>query len=89
MVDIDARFTYSQIIRFVRDEEEPGISYDVSGAVYITSRQLQQAMLYNSNGQLLRKIILKPGRQMLPVNKLSSGLYFLKTPAETLKIIRH
>lgn len=88
MVDIDEQFTYSQIIRFVRDEEEPGVSYDISGAVYITSRQLQQAMLFNPNGQLLRKMVLKPGRQMLPTTGLASGVYFLKTSAGTLKIIR-
>jgi hypothetical protein len=89
MIDIDGQFKYSQIIRYSGDEQQAGVSYDISGRIYIASNELQQAILFSSNGQLLRKITLKPGRQMLPANELRSGMYFLKTSSATLKIIKH
>lgn len=88
MIDIDGLFKYSPIIRLAGVEKGTGVAYDVSGAVYVTSNDLQEAALFNANGQYIKRITLKPGTQLLRTDGLHKGLFFLRTSSGVLKFIR-
>ncbi len=88
--DLDDKFSYSKIVSIVFNE--PGADLQVypnpaEDVVTVFISEEQEVSLLNAAGALVWKSKLPAGRTQLPLVKFSSGLYFLKTKTQTIKLL--
>ncbi|MFN5044285.1 MAG: T9SS type A sorting domain-containing protein [Bacteroidota bacterium] len=88
--DLDDKFSYSKIVSIVFNE--PGADLQVypnpaEDVVTVFISEEQEVSLLNAAGALVWKSKLPAGRSQLPLVKFSSGLYFLRTKTQTIKLL--
>ncbi|MFT3911203.1 MAG: T9SS type A sorting domain-containing protein [Ferruginibacter sp.] len=94
MIDIDGKFSYSNVIKLKMPK--PGEYYSILNnpargtitiEVYDGSLQNTIAIITNSTGQVVQRLVLKTGIQYIDTGKLSPGIYYLQTSKGSSKII--
>jgi hypothetical protein len=88
--DLDDKFSYSKIVSIVFNE--PGADLQVypnpaEDVVTVFISEEQEVSLLNAAGALVWKSKLPAGKSQLPLEKFSSGLYFLRTKTQTIKLL--
>ncbi|MFN6227539.1 MAG: T9SS type A sorting domain-containing protein [Bacteroidota bacterium] len=88
--DLDDKFSYSKVVSIIFNE--PGADLQVypnpaEDVVTVFISEEQEVSLLNAAGALVWKSKLPAGRSQLPLEKFSSGLYFLRTKAQTIKLL--
>jgi large repetitive protein len=88
--DLDGKFSYSKIVSILFNEPGPEVVVypnPVDDILNIYTATEQVVSLYNAAGSLVWKAKLPAGRNQLPVNKLSKGVYILATNQLKTRII--
>jgi hypothetical protein len=88
--DLDGKFSYSKIVSILFDEPGPEVVVypnPVDDVLTIYTSTEQVVSLYNAAGSLVWKAKLPAGRNQLPVNKFSKGVYILATDQLITKVI--
>jgi hypothetical protein len=91
IIDKNGRFTYSNIIRLSNSSGGTDLSIfpnPAAESISISSNKKQEAVLTNSAGQLITKIVLLKGSQTINISKLAAGIYFIKGETVTVKFIK-
>ena len=91
IIDKNDRFTYSNIIRLTNSSGGTDLSVfpnPAAESISISSNKKQEAVLTNSAGQLITKIVLLKGSQTINISKLAAGIYFIKGEAVTVKFLK-
>jgi hypothetical protein len=88
--DLDGKFSYSKIVSILFNEPGPEVvvypnPVDDILTIYTSTEQL--VSLYNAAGRLVWKAKLPAGRNQLPVNKFSKGVYILATDQLKTRVI--
>ncbi|MGG9961758.1 LamG-like jellyroll fold domain-containing protein [Ferruginibacter sp. SUN106] len=90
IIDNNGRFVYSNIIR-LSNGSTIGVTVfpnPAKVAIAISSSKKQDAVIINTAGQVINKIQLLNGSQIINVANWPSGIYFIKTEAEVIKLIK-
>ena len=94
MIDLDGRFTYSQVIQVKRNKNAASIvvlSNPTKNTLSLINTDATlvntAATIINEQGVVVKKFILNDGLQNIDVSNLSTGVYYLKTAVNTKKII--
>lgn len=90
--DLDGKFSYSKIVSILFNEPGPEVVVypnPVEDVLTIYTSTEQVVSLYNAAGSLVWKAKLPAGRNQLPVNKFSKGIYILTTDQLKTKVIIH
>ncbi|MGG9971218.1 DUF7619 domain-containing protein [Ferruginibacter sp. SUN002] len=91
--DIDGKSSYSNIVKIQQQKNNIGLMVMNPGrnnlTLNVTDKDLinTEALFVNSNGQLIKKIILKQGLQHTDINNVSKGIYYLQTKQGNKKVI--
>ena len=90
VIDKDARFVYSAVIKLNNKQINPLSVFPnpAKDIVTISSSKKQDAVIVNTTGQLINKIQLVNGSQTIKVSGWASGIYFIKTTDEIIKLIK-
>lgn len=91
MTDIDGSFQYSPVTRINHVGSAPQLAVfpnPTTGVVTISSYKWQSATISNHIGQVVRRINLIEGTQILDLATLPSGIYFLKADQHSIKFIK-
>ena len=91
MTDIDGSFQYSPVTRINHVGAAPRLAVfpnPTTGVVTISSDKRQPATISNHIGQVVRRINLIEGTQILNLATMPSGIYFLKADQHTIKFIK-
>lgn len=86
MVDKDGEFTYSKVLAFrlnavTKTKVYPTVT---NAAINIDTYKDQKIMIYNANGQYVQNLL--SGQN--DISHLPSGVYFVKTNDETIRIVK-
>jgi hypothetical protein len=89
--DLDGKIEYSAIVKLVNSENAEGIKIltnpVVNGNLRIVSGEQIQFMAYSLNGKPMVQTQLQQGENNLPVSNWPKGMYIVKTPTETKKVV--
>lgn len=88
--DLDGKFSYSKIVSILFNEPGPDVVVypnPVEEVLTIYTSTEQVVSLYNAAGSLVWKAKLPAGRNQLPVNKFSKGVYILATDEVKTRVI--
>ncbi len=88
--DLDGKFSYSKIVSIVFDEPGPDFLVYPNPADNLVTIYLSEASevsLINSAGSVVWKSKLPAGRNQLPIEKFSTGIYFIKTNTGTQRLV--
>ena len=88
--DLDGKFSYSKIVSILFNEPGPDVVVypnPVEEVLTIYTSTEQVVSLYNAAGSLVWKAKLPAGRNQLPVNKFSKGVYILATNELKTRVI--
>lgn len=88
--DLDGKFSYSKIVSILFNEPGPDVVVypnPVDDVLNIYTATAQIVSLYNAAGSLVWKAKLPAGRNQLPVNKFSKGVYILATDEVKTRVI--
>ena len=84
MVDLDDRFTYSQVI-WINSGKAEGISIYPNPAAGIVNINIGSANIiktiaavYNADGRLMQNILIKDNQQQINVQQFAKGRYVIK-----------
>jgi hypothetical protein len=90
IVDNNGRFVYSNIIRLTNNAKEILAVFPnpAKTVIAINSSKKQEAIITSVTGQMMRKIQLVNGSQLLNVSQWPAGIYFIKTEDEVIKLIK-
>ncbi|MEO8771548.1 MAG: hypothetical protein ABI402_15750 [Ferruginibacter sp.] len=94
MIDIDGRYTYSQVIQVKRSKQSESVivlsnptkntlSLIMTDATLVNT----PASIINEQGLVVKRFVLNDGLQNIDVSILSTGIYYLKTAATIKKIV--
>lgn len=94
IIDIDARYSYSNIIKISGEKNKAGfvlLNNPVRNEININLRDNNlantNASIINSQGMIVKTFMLSGGMQHINVSTLAPGLYFIRTKNGTEKII--
>jgi Concanavalin A-like lectin/glucanases superfamily/Secretion system C-terminal sorting domain len=90
IIDKDGSFKYSNIIRISNPVNKQFTVFPspAQAVITISSSKNQQAVIINTAGQILNKIDLVKGSQLIDVTALAAGVYFIKAGEEVVKFIK-
>jgi hypothetical protein len=91
MVDRDDKFEYSNIVRINTKANGVNVfTYPNPADKFITviSSKQQEAVITNSQGLSIRKILLMSGTQSINIANLPSGIYLIKTDTSVSRFIK-
>lgn len=77
-VDIDGRYTYSEIISIFIEKTNRLNLIQSSGELIAESDVSMKVALINSSGRFINYYTLSPGRNIIPLSNLPSGMYILR-----------
>ena len=90
--DIDGRSSLSDVVRLVFGEQTSSVKLMnnpvVGGQLQVLTNQPLFVTVLNTKGQLLLSKQLNAGLQTIDVNKLSAGIYLLRTANESIKFVK-
>ncbi|MEO6670485.1 MAG: T9SS type A sorting domain-containing protein [Ferruginibacter sp.] len=94
MIDVDGRFTYSQVIQLKRSKQSESITVLTNPtkntlSIITTDAALLNttASIINQQGVVVKRFVLNDGLQHIDVSNLSAGAYYFKTSLITKKIV--
>jgi hypothetical protein len=94
MIDIDGKFTYSPVVQLRKNNHAESIVVLSNPAtntlsIITTDESLVNttANIFNQQGMLVQRIVLKDGLQNIDVSKFATGVYYLKTAVVTKKLV--
>ena len=89
--DLDGKIEYSAIVKLVNNDTLEGIKIltnpIVNGNLKIVSGEQIQFVAYSLNGKPMVQTQLQQGENNLSVSNWPKGMYIVKTPTETKKVI--
>ncbi len=88
--DLDGKFSYSKIVSIVFDEPGPDFLVypnpaDKLATIYLS--ESREISLINSAGSILWKSKLAAGRNQLPVEKYSAGVYIIRAGKSSQRLV--
>lgn len=89
--DNDGRYSYSSIIAISNQEKARFTVYptDVTEGVMVYSHSTQQARFFNTDGRIIKTILLKSGTNYIDCGNLAAGMYVVATATgENSRIIK-
>ena len=89
--DLDGKFEYSAIVKLMNNDTKEGIKIVtnpvVNGNMRIISGQQIQLMAYSLDGKPMAQTQLHQGENNMSVSNWPRGMYIVKTPNETMKVV--
>jgi hypothetical protein len=89
--DLDGKFEYSAIVKLMNNDTMEGIKIVtnpvVNGNMRIISGQQIQLMAYSLDGKPMAQTQLHQGENNMSVSNWLRGMYIVKTPNETIKVV--
>ncbi|MFZ9877249.1 MAG: T9SS type A sorting domain-containing protein, partial [Chitinophagaceae bacterium] len=88
--DLDGKFSYSKIVSIVFDEPGPDFLVypnpaDKLATIYLS--EASEVSLVNSAGSVVWKSKLPSGRNLLPLEKYSAGVYILRAGKSSQRLV--
>ncbi len=81
-VDLDGKFTYSEIISIFIESTKKLNLVQISGQLIVESGENMEVALMNSSGRLINYYSLKQGRNNISLSNLPAGMYLLRSKDE-------
>jgi len=91
MVDIDAKFTYSSIVKIFSKETNPSISIFPNPSrdfITINNKETEEAAIMSSSGQMMKKFRIVHGSVTVNISDLAPGIYIIKAGDEVMKFAK-
>ncbi|QIY91147.1 T9SS type A sorting domain-containing protein [Chryseobacterium gallinarum] len=60
-----------------------------NGPLSITTGKASEAKIYNAEGKVLKTVQIQKGNNEVNISELPAGIYYIKTSAETTKVIKN
>ncbi|WP_316931276.1 T9SS type A sorting domain-containing protein [Chryseobacterium sp. P1-3] len=60
-----------------------------NGPLSITTEKASEAKIYNAEGKVLKTVQIQKGNNEVNISELPAGIYYIKTSAETTKVIKN
>lgn len=90
MSDRDGQFTYSHVVRVTNEEAQQSIEIIQDAqtqTVAIKANQKEELWLMNYGGQVIKKLTIMPGTQIINFSGISSGIYILRSRTTVTKLL--
>ncbi|MFN6374753.1 MAG: T9SS type A sorting domain-containing protein [Chitinophagia bacterium] len=89
--DLDGKIEYSAVAKMINNVDNRGLQLVsnpvVNGTIKLISGGQVQVVIYDLNGKPVVQKILQQGENNLLVSNLPKGMYVIKTPTETKKVM--